>query len=302
MWDENVTPVCVLCGEPDTRTHRCLSCQALQHVRSKHVAACDIIRDLRPEWAYLPLPRDFDEAIIWRAFVAAIKMPVLEPPCETDAPVLRFCTDGGAIHPECHTARLATWSVIQDLSTDTSSRRSCVDYLFQTPPQLPLFRVGAMGLVCGDQNVSRGELQAIVAACQLAHMTSTYSMVEFVTDASYVISMIRVIESGQFKTVLRKLPNADLILSLDDLWKVGVFTIKKVKSHRSFESAKDIDDLWFIAGNYAADMVANLAFQLIPSCIRDCAQRAANFCKDEVERLYGVCNYFVSSIKPDVNF
>ena len=39
----------------------------------------------------------------------------------------------------------------------------------------------------------------------------------------------------------------------------------KVKSHRKLESATDLLDLWYIAGNMAADAAATLAYQSIPS-------------------------------------
>ena len=85
------------------------------------------------------------------------------------------------------------------------------------------------------------------------------------------------IEDSLFHSHLHKLPNADLILQLDQLWRPGSFLAKKVKSHRKFEDAGSLEELWYIAENYCADMVANLAFQLI----RQRAGRAATFARDE---------------------
>ena len=78
LWDENVISACLLCGEPDTREHRLLSCKDTLHVRAQHTEACRILLDYRPEWCYMPLPRLFDEIAILRAFVATIKVPPLE--------------------------------------------------------------------------------------------------------------------------------------------------------------------------------------------------------------------------------
>lgn len=277
LWDENVISACLLCGEPDTREHRLLSCKDTLHVRAQHAEACRILSEYRPEWCYMPLPRMFDEITILRAFVATIKIPPLDQAAYSGQSRLRFFTDGGAIHPSHHVGRLAAWAVIQDLSTTEDERRSCVDFLFLEPPQLPLFRVAAMGLVAGDQTVARGELQAIVAACKIALSTSGWQDVDFFTDASYVCTIVAMVESGLFSFCLHKLPNADLILELDELWQRDIFHVHKVKSHRSFDDATDLDDLWRIAGNFCADMVVGLAFKTIPSCIKDCADRAVAF-------------------------
>lgn len=285
LWDSDITPACQLCGEPDTREHRFLLCGHLANVRQQHGEACRILQCLRPEWCYLPLPRLFDEVTIIRAFVATIKLPDLGAPFETGSSHMRFFTDGGAIHPSKHFSRLAAWSVIQDLSTSESDRRACVDFLFLQPPQLPLFRVAAMGLVAGEQTVARGELQALVIACKIAIMSPQMKTVEFFTDASYVCIIVYIVESGMFSACLHKMPNADLILELNELWRPGNFCVTKVKSHRAFDEAKDIEDLWRIAGNFCADMVVNLAFQKVPSCIRGCAEEAVQFHKAEKAHL-----------------
>lgn len=291
MWDENVVPLCQLCGEPDTREHRLLTCATLHEVRQQHVEACEILQHVRPEWCYLPLPRLFDEVNILRAFTATIRLPDLEPPYETGLTHLRFFMDGGAIHPTYHVGRLAAWAVIQDLSTSDTARRMSVDFLYVQPPRLPFFRVAAMGLVSGEQTVATGELQALVCACQIAHKSPNMMTAEFVTDASYVCAVVRLIELGIFSCCLHKLPNSDLILQLHQLWRPETFLVKKVKSHRRFDEARDLHDLWYIAGNFCADMVVGLTFQTVPSCIRQCAEDAVKFQKNEETMLKRVFHY-----------
>ena len=293
LWDENVVSACLLCGEPDTREHRLLSCKATLHVRAQHVEACRILSEYPPEWCYMPLPRQFDEIAILKAFIATIKIPPLDQSFNSGQSRLRFFTDGGALHPSHHVGRLAAWAVVQDLPNSELERRSCVDFLFLEPPQLPLFRVAAMGLVAGDQTVARGELQAIVVACRIALSTSGWQDVDFFTDASYVCIIIAMVVSGLFRSCLHKLPNADLILELDELWQRESFHVHKVKSHRSFDDASDLDDLWRIAGNFCADMVVGLAFKTIPSCIKNCADRAVAFQTLERSCLQCVFDYMV---------
>ena len=291
LWDDTVVPVCQLCGQPDTREHRMLSCTNMEDIRKQHVEACDILQHQRPEWCFMPLPRLYDDVYMLRAFVKTIKLPKVERPCETGISHLRFFMDGGAIHPAFHVGRLAAWAVIQDLSTSDTARRMCVDYLFLQPPQLPLFRVAAMGMVSGDQTVARGELQALVRACEIALLSESMETAEFVTDASYVCAVVRLIESGLFAFCLHHLPNAALILQLHAMWRPDVFCIRKVKSHRRFDETKDLDDLWYIAGNFCADMVVNLVFLTIPSCIRRCAEKAVDFQRKEEARLKCVFKY-----------
>ena len=47
-----------------------------------------------------------------------------------------------------------------------------------------------------------------------------------------------------------KLPNIDLVVELESCWNKDFFHLRKVKSHRSFDSEKKCEDLWTIAGNY----------------------------------------------------
>ena len=168
-----------------------------------------------------------------------------------------------------------------------------MDFLFLHEPQFPLFRVAAMGLVHGDQTVARGELLALVTACEIATRSISMKTAEFVTDATYVCVIVMMIELGTFKSFLHKMPNSDLIIRLEKVWRLDSFCVRKVKSHRTFQDAKNLNDLWYIAGNFCADMVVNLAFQTIPPCIRGCAERAVKFQKDEEKRLRCVLAYLV---------
>ena len=103
--------------------------------------------------------------------------------------------------------------------------------------------------------------------------------------------MVRLIELELFSHCLHKLPNSDLILQLHQIWRPEVFKVRKVKSHRRFEDARDLDDLWYIAGNFCGDMVVGLTFQTIPTCIRQCADDAVKFQKNEEEMLICVLKY-----------
>lgn len=126
-----------------------------------------------------------------------------------------------------------------------------MDFLFLHEPQFPLFRVAAMGLVHGDQTVARGELLALVTACEIATRSISMKTAEFVTDATYVCVIVMMIELGTFKSFLHKMPNSDLIIRLEKVWRLDSFCVRKVKSHRTFQDAKNLNDLWYIAGNFS---------------------------------------------------
>jgi len=82
-------------------------------------------------------------------------------------------------------------------------------------------------------------------------------------------------------------------VELSTVWDSQRFQLIKVKSHRSFESAKDLQDLWFIAGNFCADMAATLVLQRTPHFLRQMADDIATFQKQEGARLDAVFAYLV---------
>jgi hypothetical protein len=64
---------------------------------------------------------------------------------------------------------------------------------------------------------------------KLVHRQQGRLLVEFVTDASYVCKVIQFIVNRSFMPFLHKMPNADLILELAELWRPEEFTVTKVK-------------------------------------------------------------------------
>ena len=296
LWDENVISVCLLCGEPDTREHRLLSCKDTLHVRAQHAEACRILSEYRPEWCYMPLPRMFDEITILRAFVATIKIPPLDQAAYSGQSRLRFFYRWWCNSPLTPCWAFGSMGSYSRLINDRRWKEVLCWLLYFL--NLHSFHSSGSQLwvwYAGDQTVARGELQAIVAACKIALSTSGWQDVDFFTDASYVCTIVAMVESGLFSFCLHKLPNADLILELDELWQRDIFHVHKVKSHRPFDDATDLDDLWRIAGNFCADMVVGLAFKTIPSCIKDCADRAVAFQAREKSCLHCVFWIYDSS-------
>ena len=64
-----------------------------------------------------------------------------------------------------------------------------------------------------------------------------------------------------------------------------------MKSHRSFDTAKDLYDLWTIAGNHCADVAATSVLQSIPETLRRLSDEIAAFQTEEEKKLMKVLQY-----------
>lgn len=60
----------------------------------------------------------------------------------------------------------------------------------------------------------------------------------------------------------------------------------KAKSHRAFEDARDLYDLWYVAANMCADIAANAAYMSIPSEIRQLSDTIVDHMESEASRLH----------------
>ena len=101
--------------------------------------------------------------------------------------------------------------------------------------------VSNIGLVPGEQTVARAELSALVIAVEKVNRVSPLPHAEFVTDASYVCKVVKLVQLGLASPILHKLTNGDLISRLIQGWHSERFKIDKVKSHRKLDTAKDHD-------------------------------------------------------------
>ena len=294
IWDKETSEKCVFCGECDTRDHRLLHCPLGTEIRSQYPDVIEVLHNMRPEWIYMPLPRQHEMAILIRAYTKVVKPPIIPAPVQVEEGTMMFYTDGGALNPTCTSARLASWAVVQDVAGNDDCRRDAASFLYGPSPKFPCFRVLALGIVHGDQTVARGELIAILTAAKIASRYNPPRPAVFITDASYVCNIVRLICSDFWRMILRKIPNCDLVVELAEIWNPELFQVKKVKSHRRFESATDFNDLCMIAGNYCADLAATAAFRIVPHDIRSTADVVAKHVKDEEQRLMRMLEYLAA--------
>jgi hypothetical protein len=110
-WDKEISDSCPICGQSDTREHRLLDCVASQKAREQFPNAQEILQCTRPEWVYMPFPRQHEMNLLLRAYTQTVKPPIIPSTLYECGHTLRFFTDGGAIHPACAAARIATWAV-----------------------------------------------------------------------------------------------------------------------------------------------------------------------------------------------
>ena len=284
--DDKVNGNCDLCGLLDTREHRLLECEAMTEVRKEWEEVCQTVPQSRPGWVYLPIPRQHPDALLLRAWTQLIKEPPTPDIVTMDDNHCRFFTDGGAINPQIASARVASWAVIQDVATSHAERKTSLDYAFGPEPHFPAFKTTALGLVPGDQNVSRAALFAILIVLRSLHKFAPDATAEMVTDASYVCLVIRAIENRVWQRISHRIPNVDIIEEIDQLWQADRFRILKVKSHVSFEQATSYEDLWKFVGNHCADLAATSVLETIPSDIKLLVDALANHVRTE-EKMFG---------------
>eukprot|EP00438_Fugacium_kawagutii_P034114 Skav223655 [mRNA] locus=scaffold4170:94647:95852:+ [translate_table: standard] len=126
-----------------------------------------------------------------------------------------------------------------------------------------------------------------------AHCTQA-SAIQFVTDAKYVCDIIAKIQNQDVSLDGPSATNTDLVGTIRNLWNPERHRIVKIKSHRPFSSAKDLEDLFLILGNHCADVAVTAALQAIPPVLKEAAQACADHHVAEQSRLAKVLLYLLA--------
>jgi len=74
------------------------------------------------------LPRLHDKVFLFHQFLEGIRDAHIPEPKTKDAVAMRFFTDGGASNPTCPHARIASWSVVEDISQSERHQRKVADF------------------------------------------------------------------------------------------------------------------------------------------------------------------------------
>eukprot|EP00438_Fugacium_kawagutii_P031368 Skav216014 [mRNA] locus=scaffold833:343710:344996:+ [translate_table: standard] len=167
---------------------------------------------------------------------------------------------------------------------------------------MPELRVITSGLVHGSQTAARGELTGFLRALQAAIQLPEHTRVDFVTDAKYVWDLVDHIQDPAYLTMDVNTSNIDLIEQIIPLWSHPRFQVRKVKSHRSIDSAVDRADLYDILGNACVDKAVSAILQFTHKDILAMTHRIADFHKREKEKLGQVAKYLIDLNRTRMNF
>ena len=299
LWADDNPGLCKLCGNEDTKKHRLLECPQFHHLRLQHREAVSILQDSRPEWIHIPCARQHPDVLVHRALLKHLHISHIKQPTSLDnTSQVKFYTDGGCLHPTDPMARLASWSVVMEHIPDGCDLENIQQEISAQNTEdvswSPCHTAIGLGLVKGKQTAGRGEIQAFLHAVRVANALPHHIPSIFTTDAQYVCNIVSQIEQGIYQLGLHKKANPDLVTILADLWDSERFTIRKVKSHQSFNPDTCADSFWQMLGNHCADRAATAALQHLPPPVLDQAQKNFRFHRKEKDMLRCVFEFLVA--------
>ena len=293
-WKHEHEEFCPLCGAPDTRAHRYLECSALADVRSAFPDAIGILTELRPEWVYLPIAREYPDNEITSLILKSFPQPKTFEPWELPHDLVTFYTDGGALHPNFPQAKVAAWSVIQDTSENEIQRSNVATLAFMERRQFPLLKTVAVGLLPGHQCSGRAEFFALLIAVRSAWKLPPSKFIRFVTDASYVVLCVEKICQFGSTFITPYTANADLLLELCQIWNPDRFVVVKIRSHQKFTRARNLPQLWDMLGNACADFAVSTSLEGIPTVISQLCNASKDWYISEKNWLLEVFRFVVA--------
>ena len=200
-------------------------------------------------------------------------------------------TDGACVLPTDPLCRRATWALVQDVSSNRSTRDEQTARVESLEDNLniPDLRCITVSNTCGYQTPARSELQAVVYAIQCAIHTNASASVELFTDAQYVCNIVASLFSNCPQS--HKTSNFDMVSHLKNLWDPNKFCIRKIKAHRKISEARNLDDLWCLLANHMADRAAACALNNEFLDVKILANDIHRFNQEEFVRLRYVYRY-----------
>ena len=288
-WDDQCTSICPLCDQVDHQGHRFLNCPKFEELRSKHKEAVEILSHKRPDWVYHPIAHESPDIPLFSGIHDNLQQVEPAVVSAQDKTHHRYYTDGACSDPTNINCRRSGWAVIQDITDHNKQREDLAAMCSPERWQVPKLQCLVTGLTHGNQSAARAELCALLEATRHAVNSENCITAEFIVDAQYVINVVGKLFSLEIPW--HKIANSDLVKQLRELWTQKHFTISKIKSHRSFEDARDFQDLWDILGNYYADKAAGKALANVPQAIQLLANNIRTFCDQEKHFLTVVLTY-----------
>ena len=302
LWDDEESGLCPFCLQPDDREHRILHCEKMVEIRNKHPDALHTLKEICPQWIYLPLARQHRDITLLRTIFQARTLPgpiKLHMTYQEGTPHFKCFTDGSCVFPTDRTCRRSSWAVIQDIANSDTQRTDqvCGIANLDNFTQVPNLQCVIISPTHGVQSAARSELCAIVFSCQCVFHTDPQASGAFYTDSQYVCDVITVISMASSDFPIHKMANFDLVSLLVDIWNKNTYSIHKIKAHRSINEAKDIQDLWNMVANHLADRAAAKSLDGEFVEVKQLSETIFRFHQLEFKRLREVFRYYA-----DLNF
>ena len=281
-WNKSHDEACELCGQPDTRPHRILQCEAMKHVRERHKEAMQAL-EKRPQWVYIILPqlhRGQHELTLYHHSHPHIQSFDVTPCSEG----LVFFTDGSVDIPTHVGVRQASYAVIQAMKIDSPEVLAM--------REVPEYQCKHVAFVRGAQTISRAELSAVISVAKSVNAIEESTQVTIYTDSQYVCNLVGDVNQGRHLSRQHKRANWDLIVQLAQWWKPQQFKLLKVKAHRKIENATDPRDMYLIIGNQKADEAAKLPTQVQSREVRQLKQTVLQHDEENLSHVEHVLRYW----------
>lgn len=294
-WNEDVEVQCNFCEQFDNRAHRLLTYTATSVTRDQHMDAVGILTNEYPDWQYLPLATHVEDTNVFLMAMQAIKLPKPDPAMIVHATHHIYYTDGGCIFPQIADARISSWAVVRDFALGEEHALAMTKNAIDLSKPCPLMRCLEMGLTQGRQTISRGELCAIIVACESASLDDQLQVLDLYTDSQYAINVIHFICMGHKWGY--KIANFDLVLRLSQVWDTRKFRAHKVKSHLDWTAQTSLSYARKIMGNFVADRLATLALKRCPRWMKQMSEAIASHRNHQKEKFQKVFRYMVDLSK-----
>ncbi|CAE7242092.1 unnamed protein product [Symbiodinium sp. CCMP2592] len=276
-WDPSETPQCALCGQLQTKEHKFLHCPALAGVRADFTEVLQEVVATKAYWIHAPFAAAPPDLEVNNLIFATRALPCPTTEIGTyeeigSRPFVRLFTDGSCRHPTVPEASLAAFAVVLDTSTCDEAIPGLLAKWRETAMPPTEFRVVCQGSVPGLQSINRAEVCALIQAIRVAQLLSAPSA-EIWTDSAFAIREWERACAGQDCTW------PDLGAMLARLRHFPV-RLRKVASHQDLNKLWGLEQ-WVAAGNEAADVAAKAAVGREMQCVRDIADAANDFLKDQ---------------------
>ena len=272
FWDKSVEPeergLCRFCKKVDSKEHRLLFCPVGQEVRKQYPEAVESLITSDSSMSRFPVIHMHQD------FAALQQVQNCHPsPCFSDAIfakvkqftdkgiVPHWFTDGSTINPASPLCRYAAFAIVLDLCENNEERIQISDQYRHSQQEPPSFVVAACSRCCGEQDILRAEMSAIIAIIEtFPGIIHTDSQVG-ITNVLFTLRCTKKWGCGH-------LEHFDLLIRLWQIRDDIEISLEKVKAHRKVEEIEDSLERYWAMGNKVADCrAAWAASHLLPDLV-----------------------------------